>query len=153
MTKKTEPAKKKRKSVKQPERGKPKMRTSLGKLRQITAQAIVRKEAEELARKTREEQDAAREREKQKARDVESARRHLVQVGKIARAAALDGESKAVVFRLDRDDLDLVAGVASYSPDALIGPARHVYEALADQGFVVEIIDETTQKCLQIRWL
>lgn len=154
MTKKAAPPeKKKRKSIKRPEHGPPKMRLSLRKLRQITANATKRLAQEDLARRSRQEQNAAKEAERQKGRDIEAARKLLVGVGKAAREAANVGLITAEVYCLKRDDYELIAGVDWPSYESLRGPALHLYDALVKEGFVVGFVhDSSGHFHIRIRW-
>lgn len=153
MTKKTAPSpeKKKRKSIKRPEHGPPTMRLSVRKLRQITETAIKRKEAERLAKMSREAQNSVRELERQKDREIERARKVLVEIGKTARKAADDGMNAADVAYLTDSDIQVPYGVTCPSEGCLIGTAYHVFKALQAEGFDTSIVRGQSW-IIHIRW-
>lgn len=151
MTKKAAPEKKKRKSIKRPESGPPTMRLSVRKLRQITETAIKRKEAERLAKLGREAQNSAREAERQKGREIERARKVLVEISKAARKAADDGMNVADVAYLTDSDIQVPYGVTCPSEGCLIGTAFHVFKALQAEGFDTSIVGGVPW-LIRIRW-
>lgn len=131
---------KKRKSIKRPERGPPKMRLTLQKLRQLTVAAIIKQNSDLEAKKSREAANAEAEAKHKVARDIEKARKLLVTASKYAREAAARGQSEANVCVIDSRGIEVPAGVTEPSTLCLRGPFVHVHKALTARGFGISIV-------------